>query len=106
MATNQQSTAGGMSMRSGVCPEVDLAQRQNSKASRRALGVCSGLLSFTWEKQSSGVHSGPSQDILTEVVWSLPSGGCAHGGLSTCNAFPEGTIFTKEVTGHPLMARK
>lgn len=87
-------------MRSGVCPKVDLAQRQNSKASRSALGVCSGLLSC------SGVRSGPSRDILTEVVWSLPSGGRAHGGLSTCNAFPEGTVFTKEGTGHPLMARK
>lgn len=55
-------------MRSGVCPKVDLAQRQNSKASRSALGVCSGLLSC------SGVRSGPSRDILTEVVWSLPPG--------------------------------
>lgn len=71
-------------------------QRQNSKVSRSNFGCLLKLIPHPRiGKAELRVLSGPSQNIRTEGVWSLPPEGHAHESLSTCDAFPEGTIFTR-----------
>lgn len=102
----KQSTAGENEYEIRSLPKGGSCRGRTQRSLEVALGVCSGLLSFTSEKQSSGIHSGPSQDILTEGVWSLPSGGHVHGSLSTCVAFPEGTIFYQRGDWLPSRGKK
>lgn len=95
-----------MRVRFGVHQKVDLTQRQNSKASRSSFRyLLQACFPSNQKSRVQGFGLLLLGDMLTEVVLSVPSRGRPHRSLSTCNAFPEGTIFTKRDAWLPSLCR-